>query len=118
MKRIPLTKAPLGVIAGREAGDLVYSDVLRAIVEARSDGMALPELRKAVAVLKALDAATSRGSDHAFLEDEHHRYLVERVTEHRFPFAAPALVEMLDGIMGAEAVDPNATATSAAPSGA
>jgi hypothetical protein len=115
MKRVPIRTVPGGTFAGRDTGPLDYAAALTALLEGNANGMTVAEMRTALSVNAAIEAARERGAEFVLLEDQAHQHLVARLNGNKWPAATAALLAMIDAVIGAETVDPNAPAPALSP---
>lgn len=103
MRKIDLKEVDAGQAGGMQLPSLNYAAVITQILSVKADGMMVPELRKCLGVL----AAVEKGRDVVVLEETEWQYLVERIQSHRWPVATPAVMTMIDDICSAAVFDPN-----------
>jgi hypothetical protein len=110
MKRVPLLTVPGGTFAGRDTGMLEYAGLLISLLEGNANGMTIAEMRTALSVTAAIEAARERDAEFVLLEDQAHQHLVARLSGNKWPAATAALLAMIDAVIDAPTVDPNAPA--------
>jgi hypothetical protein len=87
--------------------DLNFSVALPQILQNKVGGVDLEELRRINRIITTIEAANTANRSSIMLEDADWKYLVERITANKWPFASPAFERLVDAVLKAEVFDPN-----------
>lgn len=113
MRRVPLKVVDILDGVGRE-NKLVYVELFEQLAKLSETGLTAAEMDIPLAVAGSLQTARRTKANSVMLEEAEWVYLCGRVKNHKWPFASKDFQQMVADVEGAEKVDPNAKAMSAA----
>ena len=94
-----MRRIELKTVEADDKADFDYRDVLIGILRVRGQGMDLAEMETALGCIGKI----KRGEAYADVEDAEHKYLMERVKEHRWRIADTAIVQFVKDLENAPA---------------